>query len=296
MNKFISLVKLIYRTYFANFQGPFFLFFFPVLMLAVIGEIVRSSVPTSSGNVVWGVELITIVPGLMALGVVSLSLLSAPVNVVSLKESVIIKRIAVTPIRKQDFIFINIFSTIILSFLASMWLLMWSQIFYYQVMKDGFDFIDKYYGVHQTALGWFLLFVGIFLVTSVASSIGMYVASLFKTVQSAIGVLMLIYFPSLFFSGVLVPVGLINESYDWLRYISYFAILKYPTQTLIDAYFGQNIFNASSTNFFSNNVFGPGTVNHFTKFGVPDWFAVAVSAGLITTFYTATAFTWKWET
>ena len=292
--------KLSLKTYFSNFQALFFGFLSPVMFIAIIGEIIRSL--NVGQNAVWGGDtfLVQIIPGLCAFGTFSFSLISFPVNIISFKESVVIKRIAITPITKKDFFIINLLITWIYGLFIFFWSLMWAYIFYGGRINSGFHAVNpqnhsQYIQATQTTVSWFCLLFAVSFFILLSGSIGMIVAAYFKTVSTGIGVIFLIFFPSLAFSGVFVSPSLINSSSDVLKWISYFIFLKYPIQLVVDSYYGQNIFNPDTINTFSQWTFGNVTGFQNSQ-SVPDLLAIGITCGATAIFMTWSLTAWKWET
>ena len=299
--KITSLTKLLLRTYFVSFQNYFFSFVFPILILVIAGEITRVSSISSSGvtnYVAWGTELLRYIPGIMGLGIVSFCIISSTVRIVSLKESVFIKRIAITPIKRKDFIIINMVIIFVLSFISAMWVWGWAELFYHRALGDALNHLKaKSNGItQQTYYGFLYFFLGIFLIIFACSGIGLLVSSQARNVQAAFGIVSLIFFPNMFFSGIIVPPNLINDTSDALRWVSYFMPVKYPLQVMLEGFFGQNIFDPNMANILTLGTYGANSnLSTFTSVNVPDWFAFAISVVIGGGGITGAALLWKWE-
>lgn len=86
----LAIQKLLFKTWLRS-PGPFFSFIFPLVLLLILGIVFPSPV-----NV--------LLPGIIASGATALGASSMAISVVSFRNSVILKRIAITPLRKSDFI------------------------------------------------------------------------------------------------------------------------------------------------------------------------------------------------
>lgn len=299
-NKINALGKLSLKTYFSNFQALFFGFLSPLMFIAIIGEIIRS-LNLGQGSI-WGGDtlLVQVIPGLCVFGSFSFSLISFPVNIISFKESVVIKRIAITPITKKDFFIINLLITWIYGLIIFFWSLMWAYIFYGGRINNGFHAVNpnnasQFVQATQNVVSWFCLIFAVSFLVLLSGSIGMIIAAYFKTVSTGIGIIFLIFFPSLAFSGLFVSPSLINSSSAVLKWISYFIFLKYPIQLVVDSFYGQNIFDPNSTNTFSQWTFGNVTSFKGSE-SVPDYLAIAITCGATAIFMTWSLTAWKWET
>ena len=82
------------KSWARNFQGFFFTFILPTIFLLVTVELTRNKLPIFA----------SIIPGLLAQTAISIGLISSNNLILSYKESVVIKRIGITPLPKTSFI------------------------------------------------------------------------------------------------------------------------------------------------------------------------------------------------
>ncbi|URM52737.1 hypothetical protein, partial [Mycoplasma sp. SG1] len=90
------------KSFIRGFQGPFFAFIFPLISLFIIGSII-SWFPGPSDDEILNLAFLNVAPGTIALVIVSLGISSFPQIILRYKETIIIKRLGVTPFTKTNF-------------------------------------------------------------------------------------------------------------------------------------------------------------------------------------------------
>ena len=292
LNNIFTFIKLLFNSYRSRFQGPYFNFIQPLLILVIYGGITAFLAEKANyQNNSLDAQITGLVPGIMCTTVFAIGASSLSFNILMFKESVIIKRIAVTPITKSQFIAGSCTFSFILSVVSMSWIWMWAEILFHQQLSSSFAHLNAA-GFSQTSIGWLWFFLGLFMTIFISGLIGMFIAAICNTTQKGLGISQLIFFfTSIFAGGTISPV-LLNNSAP-LRWISFFSLMRYPFQWVREGWFGQNIFNPTDGNFLSTSSYGD--VSSFSAYGVPDWFAFILTFCLFGFLIFLVKRLFKWE-
>jgi hypothetical protein len=87
-NGIFSVMKIFHKYFFKSFFGPFFTFLFPIMLLGILGSLMNPSALTV---------------GILGMSGASMGLMSLPVAILSLKESVLLKRIGASTVSEKEF-------------------------------------------------------------------------------------------------------------------------------------------------------------------------------------------------
>ncbi|MGH1411354.1 MAG: ABC transporter permease [Mycoplasma sp.] len=301
LHKSWLITKLFFESWRRNFQGPFFAFGFPLMVLLIMGEIQRVQWgPTPTPNQYE--TFLTTIMGIVGLSAASVTITSMPMNLLGFKESIIIKRIAITPIRKIDFILAPVILGFLITIASAIWIIALSLVFFNYQIIESFKHLEHVKGTTAIPVTYgagaiFSMLTGFLLVIIVGMSIGLFCASFTKTQQSGIGICMMIYFPSILLSGAGLPMPLITKS-PILNVVSYFMPTRYFLEILNISilYGGDGIF----TNAHINDITYVPSSNPFVTAGsiypdnMPAWALIPINVGIAALFMGLTYKLWKW--
>lgn len=210
------------RVWLRDPSSVFFALIFPSLLLLGLGlGIPAFSEPMVGAPPPWDEApgITGYLPTVIALAVGTIALTTMPVQFATFREKGILKRLSTTPMPPQNLVgahlVINVLALIVSSGAAvvgAMVLL----------------------GVPLAADPLVVLLV-LVLSTSAMFSLGLLIAARAEKGTSASGIGMLIYFPSLMFSGVWVPLDVMP---DWMREIGLYLPLGASAQGLTAGWFG----------------------------------------------------------
>ena len=289
----LQLTKLLLTSHARRFQSLYFTFIQPLLILIIYGTIVSALASKSNftnGNV--DAQLVGLVPGIIATSSFGISTTLLINNILSMKETVVIKRIAITPITKGQFLTSSIFFVTIMSFLSGFWSWGWAELLYHNSLSGAINHLTNNAGLVQADIGWLWFFVGWILLIAVSSTVSFIIIGVSSTVQTGIGLSQLMFFPASILGGGSISPALFQKS-DALRWISFFVFTRYPIQIMREGFFGQNIFAPSSNNILTLQTYGD-TAN-FTSVSVPDWFAFVACFALGIFFFAIMKRSFKWN-
>lgn len=246
----------LYSNYFVrNRQAMFLTFFFPLMMVFILGGFMPANY---------------ILPGLMLLPAITSSFFFTPTGIFEWRDSALIKRIGITPLKKRDFFlgifFVHLIAAIIgLFFLAGFIAIINSTTTYFRVpdittgllvgKKNAFDWTQIDY-LHSTF--YFLL------LTMFAISTGMVVGMFVKKQTLAFNIGMLLYFTTTFLGGVFFDVTMIYEIMP-LKYTSFGIPWTWTSKSFIAAMSGSFVFYGNT------DLIDPTTGNVLASGALLDW-------------------------
>ena len=281
----LAMFKLIFNSYRNRFQGPYFNFIQPLIIVVIYGFLIAHNVNSPNPYVQHQAraQLVGLIPGLMCTGAFGIGVSSLSFNLLLYKESVIIKRIAITPITKNQFIFSALLFFLIVALISGLWVWGWIFIFFYKELNSL---------INLSSLAWFLFFLGWIITIIVCIMTGLFLTAISSSTQQSLGLSQLFFFFQSFFAGsTLSPVLLKNSAP--LRWISFFCPWRYPIQITREGFFNQNWFDPNPSNPLSLTSYG--NTSAFTKFGPPDWFAFLISILFFILLYFAVKKLFKWD-
>ena len=211
------LVELIFKTYVRTWQYIVFGFFQPIIIFAVFYFLFTSVLDQNPSQVV---------PGFIILAPVSTSLMAFSTMLSTWKRSILLKRISITPITSSEFAATFIFYFLITAMLSSFWTVMWATIFIAsrQVSEGGINYTVSY--VFQK-INWGYLILALVQIIFICDCISLCICGLIVGVNRTQAAASGVFFPSIFFSGLVIPASEL-QTIPVLKYMSYIFPLKYP--------------------------------------------------------------------
>lgn len=208
MAAYLRLLAFDFRLYLRDWMTLFWLLIYPVLMLLLFGSMYGNEASTMAG-----VRYIEIyVPALCALNVITVSVFTLNINMVTLRESGVLRRFKVTPIKASAVLISHAVQGVFLVIVGALEIMIIANI----VWDVSISFSSL------VALLAVLLYGGIGFF-----SLGLAMSSLTSTAGAASGVAMVVFFPSLFLSGIM-PLEILPEilqKISWWLPIAYFVEL-----------------------------------------------------------------------
>lgn len=192
MRSFFSLFVFELRLFLRNVVNLLFVLLFPSGMLLLFGSIYGNE-PSAlfGGNGTIDVS----VPSYICMIVAVTGLMSLPITLCTYRQNKVLKRLQATPLRSGAILgvhfAVNLFMTLIgVALLLALAFLM--------------------YDIAFTGVWWAVLLVALLVIISIFS-IGVLIASVFRSAKTAIAVANIVYFPMLFLSGASVPIELMPD-------------------------------------------------------------------------------------
>lgn len=281
----LAMFKLIFNSYRNRFQGPYFNFIQPLIIVVIYGFLIAHNVNSSNPHLKLQsqAQLLGLIPGLMCTGAFGIGVSSLSFNLLLYKESVIIKRIAITPITKNQFIFSALLFFLMIALISGLWVWGWLFIFFHNELSGL---------INLTSLTWFLFILGWFITIIVCIMTGLFLTAISSSTQQSLGYSQLFFFFQSFFAGsTLSPVLLKNS--PALRWISFFCPWRYPIQITREGFFNQNWFSPNPLNKLSLASYG--NTSAFTEYGPTDWFAFLISILFFILLYLGVKKLFKWD-
>lgn len=213
----LATLKLLNSYFWKTIYGPILAFVFPVVLLAILGNILR---------------LEYVYPGLIALSMLFLGLIALPLAIMELKGSSLFKYIGSSPVNPIRFTLVAIgfyafvaICTGIVIFFATM------AIFPTKTFSSaGFK-----YGVLGgifTLRGAVSFYFGCFIHLMLVIVFGLAISTFAKSPQQALTLGLMITLPSMFLSGMVLSVDVIAES-PVMNWVSRLIPFRYSTGNII---------------------------------------------------------------
>ncbi|WP_033159851.1 ABC transporter permease [Mycoplasmoides alvi] len=259
-----ALFKLINSSFWRSVEKWFMAFIFTFFFIVIFGYINQAILITSSSTHTKFVPALAFkssLTGLVALMVISTGLNSIPISIMEIKESVLMKRIGSTPIKPWMFIatvtffyFLIMIGQILLT-LFTIFLFFGFQNFILsgtaenpvlvtgnQLFFSGFN-IDN--GFVQTNWGGYIFGMTYTMLLSVFLAI--LIVSITKKSASASMIGSMVYFLSMFLSGMLFPLTVISNN-NLLYDLSFISPFRYVNVLITIAWSGISIFDFNAIN------------------------------------------------
>lgn len=213
-----STFMLINSYFWKTFYGPIMSFIFPVILLAILGNIFK-------------VEYVY--PGIIAMAFLFIGILSLPLTIMELKQSSLFKYIGSSPVNPLKFTLVVIGFYIFVSILSSFIIFFTTMIvFRHDVFpSDGFK-NGILGGIFTSVVGSISFYTssGIHLLFVIVA--GLLIATFSKTPQQALTVGLVVLIPSIFLSGMIISVDIIAQS-KVLNWISRLVPFRYSTGNMV---------------------------------------------------------------
>lgn len=239
--QFYAIFKLINSNFWKTPLGPFFAFVFPIIFSAILGTMLGFD---------------QLLGGIIAIPSMTIGLTILPTSLFEFKNSSLLKRIGVTPIKPWMFLFVFGLFYISIMFIATFFTIGISILIFMGNLNKG-RLIDNFrapvigenniYGnldlYSQTLkqmlsyVNWGGLIWGLIMNILVASSIGLFISSIAKSTLAIQGVGVPILIISQFLSAQVLQIGMI-KSVDALWYLSFISPFKYSTDLIIESWNG----------------------------------------------------------
>jgi len=200
----------------------FFALVFPVLLLVALGLVIPDfRTPMDEPGLPWAsAPAVTIwMPTVLALAVATISLTTMPVQFATFREKGVLRRLATTPMPPQNLIGAHLVINVLALLVAAA-----------AAVVGGMAVLGIPAAVDPLVV--LLCFV---LATTAMFCLGLLVAARAARGTSASGLGMLIYFPSLLFSGVWVPLPVMP---DWMLEVSKYTPIGAAAQGMLAGWFG----------------------------------------------------------
>lgn len=251
-----KMYSLLAKNFFRDFRSVFFTFVLPVFLLVIFYFIFKDQ-SVQAGHMIAG--------GYILLGPVTAGFQALSFAIMEWKNSILLKRIEATPLKKWQFLFGLVTFYFVLSILSSIWIFIWTIIIEPSSVKN----------FSQINWGYFIL--GLILVILLSLIMAIFIAGISKSEGVCQAITFSIYFPSIFLGGLTIPSVAFGGGIDVLNTIGYFIPHKYAVAV---ALFGWN------------NGIVP-----ISQYGFDHtWIAIVVSAVFFVFFTILTWITFRWET
>ncbi len=189
--------RLTTKVFFKTFQGVFFAFAWPLLIMFILNAIFKTIPNDSNINYVN-----VICPGMIFISTFSVGLFGMTNTAMKLKESCILKRICVSPLSKMKFLMGLILFFFTMQIISSLWTFLWAYALY---SGDGLKMPNG---------GWFL--IGWIFSALLNIIISLLILGNIKTQENAYSLTILILIPTLFLSGVMFAI----PDTGWISWVS----------------------------------------------------------------------------
>ncbi|MBQ5492741.1 MAG: ABC transporter permease [Mycoplasmataceae bacterium] len=257
-----AVFKLINQHYWNSKTEPIFTFILPIFILGIF-----SAIPFSS-SVQTIVTASSSIPGLIALMITSNATQTVPASIQSFKNSSLFKRIGSTPIKPWMFICGCAIFYAIVFFVEICFMLLLVVIFFsnkdMQLYPDDKAVYNKpAFEYMYTHVNWGGYVLSQIYTIILSISLSLFIISVTKTVMSAQGIGMAIFFFSMFLSGQIIPLSSILGN-DGLTVLSYFSPYRYTNALQYESFvqpnssYGDFVYNGSQSVFtYSKNGWSP---------------------------------------
>lgn len=214
-----ATLKLLNSYFWKTIYGPILAFVFPIVLLAILGNLMR---------------LEYVYPGIIALAMLFLGIIALPLAIMELKGTSLFKYIGSSPVNplKFNIVVIGFYAFIaictgVLICVATM------AIFPTKTFPDA-GFKHGVLGGIFTLKGSFSFYIGCAIHLLLVITCGMVIATFAKTPQQALTIGLMVTLPSMFLSGMILSVDVIGES-PVMNWISRFIPFRYSTGNLVVA-------------------------------------------------------------
>ncbi|ARU91195.1 ABC transporter ATP-binding protein [Spiroplasma clarkii] len=236
INKNIPLISLLMKYYIKGVAVPFFIFVFPILMIFMMGSIYTSG--AMAGNDEQAAAFLhSLVGSYSAMSALAIGFFIIPSTILEFKTSVLMKRIGATNIKPVFFLLSVVLIGLFLVIISVLWTALWAGILF--GYKFGWSVTSTPYDVGASIL----LFIPMI---CLAMSLGLTLASIFKSTTTYNAVVNVIYMPITLLSGGFAPIESIQTS-PQLNAMSWANPFKYSINPFVAAWNGNYEFNTENT-------------------------------------------------
>ncbi|AGM26406.1 putative ABC-2 type transporter protein [Spiroplasma syrphidicola EA-1] len=257
--KILPLFKLTFKMVFLGGPGILYVTIMPFCLLLLEG-LVYINLPNVSQAETFS-KLQQIIGAMALMPAISVGVFVVPFTLIEIKDSVLFKRIGATSVKPYMFIFTVISASVVMTTIGLFWTFLCGGLFY------GWNY--GWEVAFPQSFGISLLFMLIVLILS--SAVGLLLASFF-TSRAVLGAFSgLLFTPSLFFTGALIPIDYILAAPE-LKYLVYISPYWYCAKPFLD------IFTTGNIVMTTQNIIN-----------------LAVSCGLIVVCIGLTTYRWRWS-
>ncbi|WP_027063419.1 ABC transporter permease [Mesoplasma seiffertii] len=264
---FTNLFKLVSKSFFRNPRGPLFMFIVPVFFMILFYFVLPQQ-----GNI--GASSLfgyTLLPALTILT-------SLAPAIVEWKNSVFLKRIDTTGVKKGMFLGAIWLFYLVVSLGALVFMIL-------VAMAVGSGNSQMTFISSMKNVNWPLMILATIFVALTSIGIATLLGGLFSSEGGMQGIVMMIYFFSIFFSGIMIPPQVLMNS-KFMIIFTYFVPHKYAVFLFLFAVQGKAAGWDSSFNKYPEI-----NMQNFTA----TWQPVLGSILIIVTLFVATTLTFKWS-
>ncbi|AUB31576.1 ABC transporter permease [Spiroplasma floricola] len=281
---FNNLSLLLYKSFIKEPKSIIFMIFVPIFFNIMFFFIMGAKIQGEKYGALFGY---TLLPCLTCLT------LLAPA-VVEWKNSVFLKRIDITGIRKSMFIgalwFVYLIAGIVAFFLMMIFNLIFSQIHKLVSSSDALSFAQLLGKVN-----WGYMLLSMILITLTSIALATFFGGLFSSVGSMQGMIMMIYFFSIFLSGIMLPPEAFESSKGMIIF-TYFIPHKYGVFLFLYATRGWSDKGwESGFNNHYKNPMQPISEEFIGKDFTATWQPILGAVLILAAIFALTTFTFKWS-
>jgi ABC-2 type transport system permease protein len=211
-----KLTSTVFRLYLREPIGTFFTIFFPALLVLLFGAMYGNEPTEMFGG--YGSMDISM-PGYTALILATVSLMGLPITTCSYRETGVLRRLKVTPLKPLTYILADLLSNLAIVIMGMLGVLILGSLIYH-VRFEGL--------IWAVAIGVLLCFLAM-------ASLGYLIAGFAPNARAAQIIGMSILYPMLFLAGAGMPVEVLPEG---LRKVSAFLPPTYIVRLLRGLWFG----------------------------------------------------------
>ncbi len=231
-HKSFGLANLISKYFFRNKVIPFFIIFYPIISLFLLGRSVQVLSPGESATEKL-LYVQTLIAGIAIVQITGIGIFVIPEMIIEFKKSILMKRIGATGIKPISFNITIISIGFILTLVSFLWSYLWAGIIF------GSQFGWKEVLLIQQILQG-LPFLILLLISS--TGFGLMLAAFFKTSSAFLGAANLIYLFVGILSGGFVPMAILEKS-NIINNLMYINPFHYVTAPYWDILLGRFAFD-----------------------------------------------------
>ncbi|QAY65974.1 ABC transporter permease [Paenibacillus protaetiae] len=221
MNAYLRLIAFDLRLYFRDWMTIFWILVYPVLMLILFGSLFGSQEGLQEGKR----YIDDYVPALCVMNVMSVSVFTLNINMIQYRESGILRRFRVTPVKRMAVLLSHAVQGLLFAVTGGIEVVI--------IAKLMWNIDVTASGVWQLLLAIVFGSIGFF-------SLGFALSGLTRTPGAASGLAMAIFFPMLFLSGISYPIDYMPSV---LKAISDFIPMTYYVELAQGVWTGSSMFD-----------------------------------------------------
>ncbi|OMF22695.1 hypothetical protein BK133_25675 [Paenibacillus sp. FSL H8-0548] len=190
MNALVRLIAFDFRLYLRDWLTIFWMLIYPVLMLVIFGSMFGNQPGELEGTR----YIDSYIPALCAMNVITVSVFTLSINMITQRESGILRRYRVSPIRSAAVLLSHSIQGIFLVLAGAVEIIIVASLLW---------------DIHFSVSSMLLLFACLLFGCLSFFCLGFALSGLAKTPAAASGLAMIVFFPSLFLSGISMPLDIL---------------------------------------------------------------------------------------